>query len=284
MQQETAKYVPLSVREGRRPPFEPTVGVPGYLSPALTKWLNRQFPKANGSSYASFEASLDSERIHKLFRALRIDYEESLSDQDMYVALLDEFLEGDDEISLDIIDYLLFTGATQCDELEAVLFEVDHEYRLDADHARLVRRVDGSVWAAYEEALAPADEASNDVASAWAKTYSRDTDPEGAWDDATRAVEALLKPIVSPNDGKATLGKMISAIRAKEEKWACDLPGIEDKSPVQQFVDALQVVGYRPDRHGGSDGVTDSATSAMVVLQAVTIVGWLRDGAFRRVD
>ena len=193
------------------------------------------------------------------------------------------------------IDMLLFlkgeylsrctaTTGSVTEMLDEILWDVDHEYRLDVDNERLVKRVDATVWAAYEKALSANDRASEWIASAWAKTHSRDRDPSGAWEDARKAVEEVLKPIVSPSNAKATISSMIKEIREGEHKWECDLRGSDWESSVLQFARSLEVIGYPGDHHGGRDGKVEPEVSRTAVLQAVAVVGWLRDGAFRRVE
>lgn len=277
--------MPLSVREGKREPFKPTVGVPAYFYGTL-----RQFLQVIGNyllSHLSTEEFVALE--HRLTHELRV------AESFTFYKLAQDAYEHDEELFLDLIDLFLFKYGENFDKfpspirnigaleyLDSCLFDVDHEYRIDADKRRLVRRVDETVWAAYERVLSVEDEAAELIGSAWAKQYSRNPDFAGAWEDARKAVEVLLKLVVSPKDKSATISKMARVLRDNPGRFECSLRGTQQESPVLQFAHALDIIGYPPNHHGAGD--VDSAQSATVVLQAVTVVGWLRDGALRVIE
>lgn len=279
------KWVPLSVREGLREPFKPVTGMPDFLKPSIADWFSRfvDLIREHHESVSAL-AAVDKELQRGIQHA-----NVSLRD------LIDPESTIDDDVILDAVDYLLFRVEasqivfdgplrtnTMSEELEVILESVDHEYRLDKDEKRLVKRVDETVWAAYERVLSVDDEAALLIASAWAKQYSRVRDFAGAWEDANKAVTVLLRPIVSPLNEKATLSTMAREIRDGEHKFISDLRGSEHESPVLQFARALEIIGYPPNHHDGSP--VEGSMSVTAVLQAVTVVGWLRDGAFRRID
>ncbi|WP_216378463.1 hypothetical protein [Arcanobacterium phocae] len=277
------KFVPLSVREGKKEPFQMTIGIPVHFRQAVTDWLTKvgQALYCNTDNFESEQA-----KIAAAIRTPGFDFN----------AVIENIKKIPDEIIFDVIDYCLGnlsditnsyrSGRTLTELLADYLFMADHEYKLDSDGRRLVKRVDPTVCAAYERAISPEDEASDLLASAWAKQFSRNQDPSGAWNDARKAIEVLLKPIVSQADNNATITKMAKAIRDGESKFEADLPGKPGKdfseSPVLQFARALDMVGYPPNHHGAAE--VSSQQSVTAVLQAVTVIGWLREGVFRRVQ
>ena len=129
---------------------------------------------------------------------------------------------------------------------------------------------------------------------AWALAFGREPNLSDAWGRAIKAIETLLKPIVSPKNDKATIGSMVSALRQSPDKWKCKLPDREYKSngetnvkpAIEVFIDALATIGYQPDRHGSDrpQDVVDEATARSVLFLATTVVGWLRDGILRTID
>ena len=128
---------------------------------------------------------------------------------------------------------------------------------------------------------------------AWALTFGREPNLSDAWGRAIKAIETLLKPIVSPSDVRATLGKMISVLRQSPDKWKCKLPDREYKANgetnvkpgIEVFIDALATIGYQPDRHGSDQPQdVDEATARSVAFLATTVVGWLRDGILTTID
>lgn len=267
-----SEWVPLTVRMGLREPFKPTTGVPDFMWNGLESWFEEVL-----DGYGVFDAGLSPLEVGL---KLRVAVSNTL---DARFELIEAFRE-DENLALDAVDLLLSLGAS-ADGLRELLCSVDHELTVDADSHRLVTRVSPSTHAMYQSAITEEDHVSALLASAWAKTMSRDSDPSGAWTDATKAVEELLTPIVSPRDSKATIGKMARAIRDAPHKWRCSLHVADGRDPVLAFEQALELVGFAPDRHGGngSTGV-DPLTSRTVVLQAITICDWLRSGVLRQVE
>lgn len=265
------RFVPLSVRMGHREPFGETVGVPSYLLYGLERrfeeWIEHryrhQLPMLAELAYTKLRANLPPTG----WRALR------------------EAMHRDEKLYLDVLDLVL--RILEPDELrdleENLLWEVAHEYRVDYANRRLVRRVDETVYGAYLEAVTPIDQASDLLREAWAASYAREgRDPAVAWDKAVAAVEAILAPIISPNDAKATLGKLKATLRNTPTRFECDIPHPDDSSGVEQLLAALGAIQFRPGRHGGDGRECDPAHSVATVLQAVTIIGWVREGLVRR--
>ena len=128
---------------------------------------------------------------------------------------------------------------------------------------------------------------------AWALAFGRNPNLSDAWGRAIKAIETLLKPIVSPKNDKATIGSMTSALRQSPDKWECKLPDREYKSNgeinvkpgIEVFIDVLATIGYQPDRHGSDQPQeTDETTARSILFLATTVVGWLRDGTLRTID
>lgn len=156
-----------------------------------------------------------------------------------------------------------------------------------------MERIEPTLWNEYEWATQPDDQASQYMQEAWTLAFGRDPNLSDAWDRAVKAIETLLKPIVSPSDNKATLGKMISAFRQSPDKWECKLPDREYKANgktrvkpgIEVFIDALATIGYQPDRHGSDQPQdVDETTARSVLFLATTVVGWLREEILRTAD
>lgn len=191
-------------------------------------------------------------RVRKLGRLLDIDTVEY--DPEGHAYTLVEAIGGDEQQAFDIIDALLFIGHSP-EELDEMLWDVEHEYTVHTDGKRLVLSVDDSAWAALAVAVSAENEASDALEQAWAYQYGRNGQDAGkVWDLCTQAVESVLKPLVSPNGSKATLGKMIQALEDALHKWEFALPTRERKGALitgmDSFISALRIVGYNPSRHG----------------------------------
>jgi hypothetical protein len=69
---------------------------------------------------------------------------------------------------------------------------------------------------AYERPTTPDDRISEHLRAAWAGVYNLNPNPTAGYDHAVNAVEAAAWPVVTPDDEKATLGKIISASETEE--------------------------------------------------------------------
>lgn len=269
MLEKRERFVRLSVREGRREPRQPASGIPGCLVSSIRSWMN--------------DGLRTEDSLNRLSRLLDLSSGEYVW-YEVAEGLTAAVADGVPE-ALDIVDALLFLGHDP-EALDEMLWDVEHEYTVHTDRKRLVLRVDDSAWAALAVAVSAENEASDALEQAWAYQYGRNgQDASKVWDLCTRAVESVLKPLVSPNDSKATLGKMIQALEDAPHKWEFALPTRERKGALitgmTSFISALRIVGYNPSRHGGSSDKVQLAESAVVLHQAVAIVCWLNQGALR---
>jgi hypothetical protein len=85
---------------------------------------------------------------------------------------------------------------------------------------------------------------------AWGELMGRDPDPSNAYREAVRAVEAAAKPVLSPDNPRATLGTMIGALRDMPEKWRV---GLEHGEPTQVLGMCQLLWKGQIDRHGSDD-------------------------------
>ncbi len=162
------------------------------------------------------------------------------------------------------------------DSLKSYLDLGGSVWTVTPDGLSLQRRVTAAEQDAYMAAVTPLDEASNQLKQAWRAAYGRDPDPSDAWDHSIKAVETLLWYLVIPNNSKATLGLIISALQAKPEKWTFRL----GRGGVEAFTSVLCLIWPNPDRHGSGDSRRPTVEESETVVQtAVAVVGWLRKGA-----
>jgi len=97
----------------------------------------------------------------------------------------------------------------------------------DVTNYVLTRRDLAAAKAAISEARSQHQRAGAFLFDAWAAVATRDPRPNEGYDKAVKAIEAAAQPVVSPNDTTATLGKMLSAMRAKPEKWTFALGDLD---------------------------------------------------------
>lgn len=188
-----------------------------------------------------------------------------------------------DEPVLDAVDAVLYLDEMSvgaCLSLDELLMVGGSVWRVDPAGRRLVRRVDETATAAFEEASSPDDAASTELSEAWTAAYGRHPNASDAWDHSIKAVEAVLIPIVTPNKAKATLGDVVGILNSQGSQWQLDLHGHDDSQSVGPLVSMLRLIWPNPDRHGSGVSRTPSLTEAQEVVHlAVTLVQWARCNA-----
>jgi hypothetical protein len=208
-------------------------------------------------------------------------------------ALMEKAL-NDDDLFLDLLDFLLNDLDTNpygddpgyAQELDGYLSEAASAWRVvKRDRFCLERVTSIESMAAADIATSSGDRGSQLLASAWNAVFGRDTNPSLAYRDAVRAVEAAARPIITPADPAATLGKMIAALRDSPDKWTfvMDPKGGHAIEMVRTAMSLLWTAQL--DRHGTDDetvplSVSPAEAEAAVHL-AVTLVNWLRSDALR---
>ena len=121
----------------------------------------------------------------------------------------------DPDLLLDLIDARLKLGRTYNynDTLRRVLFLAGSGWRLNEAGDGLERVVDQSVRDVAQEAISRAEaSASQHLRNAWTETHSRERNPTHAHAEMIRAVESAARPVVTPNDPRATLGTLIGQL------------------------------------------------------------------------
>ena len=280
-------WTPLSVRRNQQSEFSLIDNVPQFMRHGIKEWIQQAI---NG----------DNRLVTQMALELRID---ELSDNidnfyadDAVIACIQRsgpWDMYDESLALDVIDWLLDHGCGHAQSLEHILKSAGHVLRVSPDGSRLVERIEPTLWNEYEQVTQLDDQASQYMQEAWALAFGRNPNGSDAWSKAIKAIETLLKPIVSPKNNKATIGSMTSELRQAPGKWECKLPdriynvnGETNVKPgIEVFIDALATIGYQPDRHGSDQPQdVDEATARSVLFLATTVVGWLRDGTLRTID
>lgn len=278
------EWRPLSVRGERgEDPSEYEAlheGVPSWLKESLTAWVRDQLCATGDWS---------TERLRRLERELRL----SLAWERSPGATLLADLNSDGDLFLDVVDYLL---------RDVRWFTVDPNHAMAVTSLRRMLSEAGSAWevvtragghalerrvlegvATSVRATFKARAAGPHMRRAWAAAYGRHPDPTTAYSEAVKAVEAAAQPIVTPKDAKATLGKMVSALRDAPQKWDVALaarPGFDRVQVVGAMADLL--CQGQTDRHGTPNPtpVNQEQVEAAVHL-AATLVHWFTAGSIR---
>ena len=169
----------------------------------------------------------------------------------------------DEEFALDVLDLALrkFATTDQAQELEVVLAEGGSAWKValeESGDARLERRVPGPAAETIDLVASDSGRTAQHLDLAWRKLFGRDPDTSGSYREAVRAVEVAAKPLFTPDDSRATLGKIIRAIRDKPEKWEL---GLDGSSALQVAEMADLIWRGQKDRHGTDDPEAPLAVS-----------------------
>lgn len=257
-------------------------GIPGWMASGVVDWVTPFFTKRDAfdDSVPLVPAMQRAERV--LRTQLRWD--------NSYAAL--NSLMGliySDEAGLDLLDCCLdwCTNADMAHALEAILEEAGSAWTVWVDSDKrfcLNRRVDSTAEAAARREMAEQSNAATHLRSAWQNAYGRKPDPSKAYSDAIKAVEAAARPVVSPKDQLATLGRMIGVMKATPQKWRTVIGVPDDVETVRMMMNTIWK--GQTDRHGTPDPnkpPVEQPAAEAAVQTAVTLVHLFRTGAIHSV-
>lgn len=293
----------LSEREGRRRPFARTEPVPPALRPALRGWLGR-FWGPHLEERVALRLGLELTPRGRLPRSVspptRLAHHPGLDDDWLLLDAVDLTLQWDEALNEQLgLQQLTpptddgepwpqFTRLRELSELDTLFDDSGSTYQVwappGAAAPTLTTRVDPTLQASLDHTVASADRpAAGLLARAWSKAYGRETDPDGAYLDALRAVETLACPLVLPASSRATLSSVTHHLRSAPQNWELLMTKLGDGSvdPLVEVFDRLWH-GNLASRHGslGYREVTLVEARAGVQLAAVC-VQWLTDGVLR---
>lgn len=252
----------MSLRGGDPDPRfdEPSEGLPPWLRGPVFEWMRNAFKPGDWDHEGALQA------IQLAFRLeVPLGFNVSGGPGDDLL----QRAEADDEFALDVLDWMVlnhqyFSAGYQSEEwvgeLGRLLTQGGSAWEVvtvEYMSHRLTRRAVGPVVEVLEQTATEATRAHSHLSTAWSKLMGRNPDPSGAYRDAVRAVEAVAKPVVLPNNDLATLGQMIAAMREKPEKWSTTLGTTDDMRTQMEAVWTGQL-----DRHG-----TDNEDAPLSVSQ-----------------
>jgi hypothetical protein len=262
----------------------PYEDLPEHLHQHVMKWIYRQF-------------SASMELTRSIALRLRIPVPDVPSNHGTAITKIMERANVDDEAALDLLEVMLESGAlgpSQVAALEEFLDEGHSAYRVNDGYSGLEMRVLPEVKEQVQAVVdAAAGSPGEHLAGAYNAAYGRTPDVERAYDRSIKAAEAALRPVISSKDSKATLTKMILAIRDAPQKWEFAVVDERDDPPqnapaaegVQVVVDMMRLLAYGQKQRHGEDGPVEVNTEAQAraaVMIAVTLVQWATTGVLRR--
>ena len=284
-------YIPLSERE--KPEAEradPSEGVPLWLRPSIADWVEDQMKSDSGWDYAAVRKAERSVQIVPplVKKPTRVWFVNSHEGDDLLERIRGQ---GNDKMILNLIDYLLRESSEEHrNEMDEILKDGKSAWGIGPINGMvgLVRRMEPSFRTTANQAMAGDAQHHRYLQKAWGAAYGRNPQPDTAYSDAVRAVEAAAIPVVRPSRSPPTLGLVIAEIRDHPKQFATRLnpsPPLEPIEAVRQMLSLLWKSQW--DRHGVDDDVplTVSQQEAEDALAlAVTLVRWFDTGAVSRRD
>ncbi|QOC89715.1 hypothetical protein [Micromonospora craniellae] len=171
-------------------------------------------------------------------------------------------------------------------QIETLLSTAGSAWRVEQRCIGLERRIDETVTAAVAMARRDArDDAAEHLAESWRAAYGRNPDHDKAYDEAVLAVEAVLCPLVSPNNQRPTLGTVIRDLRNQTSQWELAI-GDTTGNPagIGRLVNMLALLWDGQSRHAGAANSRRQSQieGESAVHVAATLVQWINSGVLRR--
>lgn len=270
------QWQPLSRRIAGAEPDGPYEGAPDHLKHPILSWIRERL-----------RLSGFGDGDERVLREVGVRFRMTVplrADMATFGYQLINAADDDDEFLFDLVDALLDILGPELnwwETLDRTLGSGASVWRVDDDQTSLVRIVSDEAQATYEAATSVTDEATTELAEAWANAFGRNGDPSDAWDHAIKAVEDVLIPEMMPNNRSATLGNVLGELSGQNgAQWKLVLPGNNQNHDVAHLVAMLRLMWPNHDRHGGATPKrTPSEQEARaVVTLAATIVQWHREG------
>ena len=262
-------WMPVSMRLGNKPIFEISEWIPDEVKPSIISII----------SEIMYRNCID---LDIFIARLHVPNYPSLNTKDRFF----KYMKDSQENFVDCIDFVVFNAGNYYDECGDLIIKLHDILRCsntnwmigcDEDTHKLImqRRILPETQEHYLSLANSVDElAGRYLKDAWRNAYMHNGSHKQAWESARKAVECLLHPIVSPDNNRATITSMIRDIKAKPDKWICDIPAHEangSNGSVMKFLEFLKMMPYEPGHHGQSDGsITEREAQAQVAI-ATTI-------------
>lgn len=197
-----------------------------------------------------------------------------------------EAINSEPDLLLDLVDARLKLGRiANRDGLDRILFLAGSGWRVNDVHDGLEHVVDDTVRQAATRAIQAADEsAAAHLQTAWVATHGRDRNPTFAHAEMVRAVESAARPVVTPNDNRATLGTLIGQITNQGALYTTG--GASDANDgVAGLVAMMQMVWQQQtDRHGANPTIpaTQARVEFLLPITAALVAAFSTQGVRRR--
>ncbi len=277
---------------GRKEEEVPTLveGIPAWLYQAIWRWIAEHLVSHNFVTGGS-ERNVDLMMVFDV-----------MTRRETPVSAIFK-MEGFDGLSkalgqdgtLQLLDFLVHENTSTGEaaghmrnlRLENILEAGGSAYRVGMRDGEvgLEHRVAEGVQDAAGAAMATPRHAGKLLSQAWHAAFGRNPDPEKAYAQSIKAVEAAAVPVVQPKNSSATFGTVLSQMRTDGD-WMFPTDRQHSLLPASQvLLDMMQALwSGQNDRHAGqSDYIpTTQPAGETAVLLAVPLVQWFQSGAVAR--
>jgi hypothetical protein len=171
-------------------------------------------------------------------------------------------------------------------DLDSILREGGSAYRVSDDGTALERRVDSTITSLVRQTTSQSNSPSRHLEAAWRAAYGIKPDPTEAYEQAIKAIEAALVPIVLPNEKQGMLGGALGELSKQANEWELSILNREARpAEITPFVEFIRLIyrGQR-DRHAGTPTTTPVGADAaeMAVHAAAMVIYWMSIEGLRR--
>lgn len=256
-------------------------GVPETLRPPLTAWIAERISGGYGK--------VNVDLVHAIQSSLRVSLGVGAFDGPSIVWVVDAMEQQGDSYLIRVVDFLVSIQrmpdgwGNEVPEVTSLKFYLDangsaYEVHMKDQEYRLRRRVLGGIEELVQQAIDLGDVAGKHLSNAWHAAFGLEANETHAMTEAIRAVEAAARPVLSPKDKKATLGKMTGVLR-DQRGWGLVLQtsdGFPNQAEV--IIGMLETLAKaQQDRHAGKPPTTLEAQAH--VQLAATLVFWFSSEA-----
>jgi hypothetical protein len=267
-------------------------GTPDWMLASLRELFKSEFTQRlgedNGFGYVAYRDVRRVERMRSADLALRGRPFADMLDRKGYDVTFNAMTA---EERLSLFDWLVKenarTGETGNLKIEAVLHAAGSKWKVGIRNGEpgLEGRVPLGVQDAADSTMALSNDAGRLLSEAWHAVYGMNPQPDLGYRKSIEAVEAVVLPIVTPNDSTAHLGKAISQMRADGD-WKLPFVKEHSQNPSQTVVlNMLQALwSGHSDRHPGTSNYIQSTQEAAeaAVSIAVALLNLFNSGAVAR--
>lgn len=255
-------------------------GVPSWMRSSLRSWFVDAFPLYD---YRGSHTDAGVNRLRRFDLAYR---QKPIADLLKPNGAARTFDSLNESVVLALIDWVIMDTnsgrpAENHTRLDEILRDGGSKWKVGVRNGvpGLEARVPQGVQDSAEAIMSSEGSAGTLLSEAWHAAFGVSPDTEEAYEKAIKAVEEAGASVVSPKNGKATLGTMIRDMKAQDD-WKLDLPTTDADVPVK-MAEALWV--GQESRHGGNGyRKPTQAEAEAAVLLAVPLVQWFAAGALAR--